>query len=47
MVWRTNMLVDEQNGNVLPLTRKLVKCSLDSCGFGLVVYNEEVLLRVW
>lgn len=38
------MLVDEQNTNVLPLTRELVKCSLDSCGFRLGVYNEEVFL---
>lgn len=41
------MLVDEQNANVLPLTRELVKCSLDSCGFRLGVYNEEVFLGIW
>lgn len=41
------MLVDEQNANVFPLTRELVKCSLNSCSFRLGVNNEEVLLRIW
>lgn len=41
------MLVDEQDTNILPLTRELVESGLDGSSIGLGVYNKEVLLRVW
>ena len=41
------MLVDEHDGNILPLTRELVECGLEGSSIGLGVYDEEVLLRVW
>lgn len=47
MLRKTNMLVDEQNSNVLPLARKLVEGGLNRCGFSLRVYDKEVFLRVW
>lgn len=43
----TYMLVDQQDANVLPLTREVVECLLDCGGFGLGVDDEEVALRVW
>jgi len=41
------MLVYEQDGNILPLLREPVEGLLDSSRLGLVVHNQEVLLRFW
>jgi hypothetical protein len=38
-----NVLVDQQDGYVLALSRELVECGLDGACFGLGVYDEEVL----
>lgn len=43
----TNMLVDQYNANVFPLSRESLKCLLDGRGIRLGVDDEEVLLRVW
>jgi hypothetical protein len=40
------MLIDKQNRNILPLTRKALECSFDLRGFGFGVHDEEVLLCV-
>lgn len=40
------MLVDQQNPNILPLCRKLVKRSLNIRSLSLSIHDEEVLLRV-
>lgn len=40
------MLVDEENGNVLALLGEAVEGLLDGVCFGLVVYDEVVLLSV-
>jgi len=44
--WEPYVLVDEENGNVLALLGEAVKGLLDGVGFGLVVYNEVVLLSI-
>ena len=43
----THVLVDQQDGDILALLRVLVKCSFNDMVLGLVVDNEEVLLRFW
>lgn len=40
------MLVNQDDANILALLREGVKGSLDGRGLGLVVDNEEILLRV-
>lgn len=40
------MLVDEYNGNILPLLCEAVKRALNGRVVRLAVYDEEVLLRV-
>jgi hypothetical protein len=41
------VLVDQQNRNIFPLGCEFVECGFDGCVLGLVVDDEEVLLRVW
>lgn len=43
----THVLVDKQNGNVLPLGREAVKGLFNGLVVGLCVYNQEILLGVW
>lgn len=45
-IWELYMLVDEQDGNVLPLLGELVERGLDSGRLGLAVNDKEVLLVV-
>jgi len=40
------VLVDEENGNVLALLGEAVEGLLDGVGFGLVIYDEVVLLSI-
>lgn len=40
------MLIDQHNGNILPVLGVLLKRLLDGGVLGLVVDDEEVLLRV-
>lgn len=40
------MLVDEHDGNVLPLLGELVESGLDDGRLGLLIDNDEVLLVV-
>jgi hypothetical protein len=42
-----DVLVYQKNGNVLPLFSKTVECFLDHRGFGLLVDDEEITLRIW
>lgn len=42
----THMLIDEENGNVLPLFRELVKGALDCAVLRFGIHDEIVLLRV-
>jgi hypothetical protein len=42
----TYMLIDEQNGNILPLLGKLIKRGFDRGVFGFAVHHQEVLLRI-
>lgn len=42
----TYVLVDQNNGDVLPLLGELIESLLDSCVLGLAVHDQVVLLRV-
>jgi len=44
--YKTYVLVDEQNRDILALAGEAIECSFDGRGLGLCVYNEEVLLAV-
>lgn len=42
-----DMLVYQKDGNILSLLGKTVECLLDCRGFGLLVDDEEIALRIW
>lgn len=41
-----DMLIDEENSNVLALSREAIERRLDGRIISLVVYNEEIFLRI-
>lgn len=41
------MLINENYSDIFPFAGKILKCAFNGRGFGLVVNDKKVALRVW